>query len=163
MNPVAAYVGLGANLGDPAQALRDAIAQLSKLPQTTLARTSSLYSSAPVDAGGDDFVNAVVRVDTLLGPHSLLQALQGIELEFGRERPFRNAPRTLDLDLLLYDDQVIADERLQVPHPRMGGRAFVLLPLLEIAPEIEIPGIGRASALLAGVSDQPISRLPNDG
>lgn len=162
MNPVAAYVGLGANLGDPAQALRDAIAQLSRLPQTTLARTSSFYSSAPVDAGGDDFVNAVVRVDTTLAPHALLEALQGIEHDFGRERPFRNAPRTLDLDLLLYGEQVIADELLQVPHPRMGGRAFVLLPLLDIAPDIEIPGIGRASTLLAGVGDQAIRRLPND-
>lgn len=161
MSPVAAYVGLGANLGDPAQAVRDAIAWLSKLPQTTLSHTSSLYRSAPVDAGGDDFVNAVVRLDTLVGPHALLQGLQDIEREFGRERPFRNAPRTLDLDLLLYGEQTIADELLQVPHPRMGSRAFVLLPLLEIAPDIEIPGMGRASALLAGVGDQAISRLPN--
>lgn len=163
MNPVAAYVGLGANLGDPAQALRDAIALLSRLPQTTLSRTSSFYRSAPVDAGGDDFVNAVVRVDTGLAPHALLQGLQDIEQQFGRERPFRNAPRTLDLDLLLYGDLTIADDLLQVPHPRMGGRAFVLLPLLEIAPDIEIPGMGDARALLAGVGDQAISRLPRTG
>ncbi len=163
MRAVAAYVGLGANLGDPAQAVRDAVAQLSRLPQTTLSQTSSFYRSAPVDAGGDDFVNAVVRLDTELAPHALLQGLQSIEREFGRERPFRNAPRTLDLDLLLYGEQTNADERLQVPHPRMGRRAFVLLPLLEIAPDIEIPGMGDARALLAAVGDQPITRLQNDG
>ncbi len=161
MNVRAAYVGLGANLGDPAQAVRDAISQLSRLPGTALSLVSSLYASAPVDASGDDFINAVVRLDTSLSAHELLHELQRIEQDFGRERPFRNAPRTLDLDLLLYGDQTIEDAELQVPHPRMGERAFVLLPLLEIAPEALIPGRGSASALVAGVSDQAIFRLPD--
>ncbi len=160
--PVAAYLGLGANLGDPAQAVREAVLKLSQLPRTRLARASSLYASAPVDAGGDDFVNAVIRLDTELTPHELLSAMQAIEQDFGRERPFRNAPRTLDLDLLLYGDQLIDDAQLQVPHPRMAGRAFVLLPLLEIAPDIEIPPLGRASSLVmaAALQQQAISKMP---
>ena len=157
---VAAYIGLGANLGDPAQAVREAIAQLARLPQTVLVRQSSLYASAPVDAGGDDFVNAVAHIDTGLAPQALLQALQQVELAFGRQRPFRNAPRTLDLDILLYGDEVIDEPGLHVPHPRMCMRAFVLLPLLELAPEIAVPGRGPARAHLAGVQDQPIARLP---
>jgi len=99
-----AYIGLGANLGNPAQALRDALQRIRSLPGTTVTAVSSLYSSAPVDAGGDDFVNAVARLDTVLAARDLLRALQAIELAFGRERPYRNAPRTLDLDLLLYGD-----------------------------------------------------------
>ena len=156
---ITAYVGLGANLGDAAQAVRDAIALLSQLPDTELVATSSLYASAPVDAGGDDFVNAVVQLDTALGAHALLSQLQRIEQLFGRERPFRNAPRTLDLDLLLYGQQAINDSVLVVPHPRMHERAFVLLPLLELAPDITIPGIGAARDRLASVQDQPIRKM----
>ena len=156
---VAAYIGLGANLGAPAQAVRDAVAQLSRLPQTTLVRASSLYSSAPVDASGDDFVNAVALIDTGLAPQALLKALQQIELDFGRQRPFRNAPRTLDLDILLYGDRIIDEPGLHVPHPRMCTRAFVLLPLLELAPGVDVPGKGPAHAYLADVQDQPIARL----
>ncbi len=160
---VTAYIGLGANLGDPAQAVRDAIAQLARLPQTTLVRQSSLYASAPVDAGGDDFVNAVVQLDTGLAPQALLHAMQQVEQAFGRQRPFRNAPRTLDLDILLYGDETIDEPGLHVPHPRMCARAFVLLPLLELAPGIDVPGQGPAQAHLAGVQDQPIARLAEPG
>ncbi len=159
---VAAYIGLGANLGDPAQAVRDAIAQLAQLPQTALVRQSSLYASAPIDASGDDFINAVVQLDTGLSPQALLKALQQVELDFGRQRPFRNAPRTLDLDILLYGDRVIDEPGLHVPHPRMCARAFVLLPLLELAPDIDVPGHGPAQAQLAGVQNQPIVRLAAD-
>lgn len=156
---ITAYIGLGANLGDPVQAVRDAIARLARLPNTRLIHHSSLYSSAPVDAGGDDFVNAVARVDTTLSPQALLSELQQIELAFGRERPFRNAPRTLDLDLLLYGDECVTEPGLHVPHPRMCKRAFVLLPLLELAPDIAVPGQGRADTYLADVQDQAIARL----
>lgn len=156
---VAAYIGLGANLGNPAQAVRDAIAQLDSLPQTVLLRSSSLYTSAPVDATGDDFINAVALIDTSLSPQALLRGLQQIEQAFGRERPFRNAPRTLDLDLLLYGDHQIDEPGLHVPHPRMSARAFVLLPLLELDPAIVIPGQRSAQACVADLQDQPIRRL----
>jgi 2-amino-4-hydroxy-6-hydroxymethyldihydropteridine diphosphokinase len=160
---VAAYVGLGANLGEPAQAVRDATGLLSQLPDTTLICVSSLYASAPIDAGGNDYVNAVAHIDTLLDAHALLRELQRIEQVFGRERLFRNAPRTLDLDLLLYGGETIHDHLLDVPHPRMQTRAFVLLPLLELAPTIEIPGIGHARDWLAGVQDQRITKMPDNG
>ncbi len=156
---VTAYIGLGANLGDPVQALRDALDAIRELPQVRLSAVSAFYSSAPVDAGGDDYVNAAACLQTSLDAHSLLRALQAIELRFGRERPFRNAPRTLDLDLLLYGEQVITDEDLQVPHPRMTGRAFVLLPLLELDPGLQLPGHGAASDHLANVQDQQICRM----
>ncbi len=154
-----AYIGLGANLGDPQQALRDALNALRALPQTRIDAISSFYLSAPVDAGGDDYVNAVARVQTALTPHALLAGLQAIEHEFGRERPFRNAPRTLDLDLLLYGDLTIHDNTLDVPHPRMMARAFVLLPLLELDAGIQVPGQGRASDFLPVVREQQIRRL----
>jgi 2-amino-4-hydroxy-6-hydroxymethyldihydropteridine diphosphokinase len=154
-----AYVGLGANLGDPQQAVRDALEALRALPQTSLDAVSSLYLSAPVDAGGNDYVNAVARLRTSLPAHELLSALQGVEQNFGRERPFRNAPRTLDLDLLLYGEQTIHDAALEVPHPRMMARAFVLLPLLELDAGIVVPGKGQARDFLPAVHDQTIRRL----
>ncbi len=156
---VRAYIGLGANLGDPLQALHDALDALRAVPQTRIDAISSFYLSAPVDAGGDDYVNAVARVQSTLDPHELLVALQAIERNFGRERPFRNAPRTLDLDLLLYGEQTIHDTQLEVPHPRMMARAFVLLPLLELDADIAVPGQGRARDFLTAVSDQQIRRL----
>ncbi len=156
---ITAYIGLGANLGDPKQAIRDALDALRALPQTTVTATSSLYLSAPVDAGGDDYVNAVARVHTTLDPHALLAGLQAIEARFGRERPFRNAPRTLDLDLLLYGDLTLHDPALEVPHPRMMGRAFVLLPLLELDADIHVPGQGRASNFMPAVQGQVIRRM----
>ena len=130
-----AYVGLGANLGtDLLATLTQAAHDLAALPGTQLAALSGAWRSEPVDAGGPDFLNAVAALDTTLAPLALLDALQAIELGHGRERPYRNAPRTLDLDLLLYGDVVLDTPRLTLPHPRLGGRAFVLRPLLEIAP-----------------------------
>jgi 2-amino-4-hydroxy-6-hydroxymethyldihydropteridine diphosphokinase len=129
---VTAYIGLGANLGDPALAVRNAIAAIAGLPGVQGAQASSLYGSAPVDAGGADYVNAVLQVQTSLSAPQLLTALQAIEQQAGRERSFKNAPRTLDLDLLLYGTQKIATPNLVVPHPRMWERAFVLLPLAEL-------------------------------
>jgi 2-amino-4-hydroxy-6-hydroxymethyldihydropteridine diphosphokinase len=131
---VTAYIALGANLGDPAQALRSAILHLGAIPGVRLLQSSSLYRSAPVDSSGPDYINAVVEVATTLNAPSLLTAMQAIELGAGRERPYVNAPRTLDLDLLLYGSAGIASPSLTLPHPRMWGRAFVLLPLHEIAP-----------------------------
>ena len=132
-----AYVGLGANLGGDLLATLTLAAQaLSALPGSRLVAVSSAWRSAPVDAGGPDFLNAVAGLDTALPPVELLDALQAIELAHGRQRPYRNAPRTLDLDLLLYDDVVLDTPRLTLPHPRLGERAFVLRPLLEIAPEL---------------------------
>lgn len=129
-----AYVGLGANLGDPQATLRWALDALAHTPGVRLVQASSLYRSAPVDANGPDFVNAVAKIATTLNAMALLQALQRIEDAAGRERPYRNAPRTLDLDLLLYGDAQIDSPTLTVPHPRMHQRAFVLLPMQEVAP-----------------------------
>lgn len=157
--PVTAYIGIGGNLGDARATVSDALRRLAHIPHTTLTAQSQLYRTAPLDAGGDDYVNAVAQLTTALTPHALLQALQDIEQAHGRERPYRNAPRTLDLDVLLYGDEVIADALLTVPHPRMTQRAFVLIPLLEIAAAIEIPGVGAAQGLLAGVADQAITLI----
>ena len=152
--PVTAYVALGANLGYAAVAVRQALAALAELHATRVTARSSLYRSAPVDAQGPDFVNAVAELQTALTAPDLLAALQRLELAAGRQRPYRNAPRTLDLDLLLYGDARVDSLALTLPHPRMQGRAFVLLPLAEIAPT-------RVSAeALAAVADQAIVRLP---
>lgn len=149
-----AYVGLGANLGaDLGATLTQAALHLAALPGTQVSALSSLWRSAPVDAEGPDFVNAVVALDTGLAPLPLLDALQAIELAHGRERHYHHAPRTLDLDLLLYDDVVLDTPRLTLPHPRLGERAFVLRPLLEIAPGL----IGLASG--AAWQTQRIERL----
>jgi 2-amino-4-hydroxy-6-hydroxymethyldihydropteridine diphosphokinase len=133
------FVGLGANLGDAVATVLAAFEALCALPQTTCIARSSLYRSAPVDAQGSDYINAVAQLRTRLSPPALLDALQAIEDRFGRERPYRNAPRTLDLDLLLYGQQRIVTPRLTVPHPRLHERAFVLVPLAEIAPELAQP------------------------
>jgi 2-amino-4-hydroxy-6-hydroxymethyldihydropteridine diphosphokinase len=151
--PVTAYVALGANLGDAAGSVRDAIASIGELPHTRVKRQSSLYRSAPVESSGADYINAVIQIDTQLDALALLDGLQAIENEAGRERPYRNAPRTLDLDLLLYGSERIDTPRLNVPHPRMMERAFALVPLAEIAPHLV-----SASALDA-VSDQRITRI----
>lgn len=148
-----AYIGLGANLGDPQAALCDALATIAALPGTQLLRVSALYRSAPVDAGGPDYWNAVAQIATTLEPLALLQALQRIEDAAGRERPYRNAPRTLDLDLLLYGDSTLDHARLTLPHPRMHERAFVLVPMAELMP-------GRiAPEALARVAAQSIERI----
>lgn len=154
-----AYIGIGANLGDARANVQDAIARLARLPHTRLLRASASYRTAPIDSSGPDYINAVASVDTGLDAHALLAELQAIELAHGRERPYRNAPRTLDLDLLLYGDDIIATPALAVPHPRLLERAFVLVPLLEIAPDIEVPGHGPAGAHLADVAGQAIQRL----
>jgi len=159
MTPIRAYVGLGANLGNAQATLTAALQSLRALPETTLHQVSAFYLTAPIDSHGPDYVNAVAALDTRLAPLDLLARLQGIENAFGRERPYRNAPRTLDLDLLLYGDASIALPTLTVPHPRMHERAFVLVPLADIAPsELTIPGQGELRALLAGVSGQPTQR-----
>jgi len=155
---VRAYVGLGANVGDTRATLQAAREALSALPKTKLVACSSWWRSAPMESSGPDYLNAVAALDTALTPRALLDALQAIEREHGRERPYRNAPRTLDLDVLLYGDAQIAEERLTVPHPRLLRRAFVLRPLLEIAPDVTVPGFGPAAQALAGVATQDASR-----
>ena len=155
-----AFIGLGSNLGNPERAVRAGIAALAQLPLTRFVAASSLYRSAPVGhAAQPDFINAVAQVATGLSPQSLLASLLGIEQSHGRERSFRNAPRTLDLDLLLYDADTIAAAELVVPHPRMHQRAFVLAPLIEIAPACVIPRLGPASDWLARCADQPLTRI----
>jgi len=155
-----AYIGIGANLGDAQATVRAAVAALTALPETADHRSSDLYRSAPVDAGGPDFINAVLACRTALSPDALLTALQGIEQAFGRERPYRNAPRTLDLDLLLLGDAVVHTDRLTLPHPRLHQRAFVLQPLLALSPALVVPGLGRLADGLAATASQRIERLP---
>ncbi|MCE3603581.1 2-amino-4-hydroxy-6-hydroxymethyldihydropteridine diphosphokinase [Massilia sp. P8910] len=154
-----AYVGIGANLGEARANVADALARLAALDGSRLLAQSSAYRSAPIDSSGDDYINAVACIDTTMSARDLLVALQAIELAHGRERPYRNAPRTLDLDILLYNDERIDSASLQVPHPRMLERAFVLVPLLEIAPDIEVPGHGPARQFLSAVGGQIIERL----
>ena len=155
----AAFIGLGANLGDPRAALDAAFVALARLPDSTLRAASSLYRSAPIDSGGPDYLNAVVQLETRLAPHALLAELRRIERVQGRERPYRNAPRTLDLDLLLYGERRVQTDSLTVPHPRLHERAFVLLPLAELAPHLMIPGHGAIGALLPAVAAQRIARM----
>jgi 2-amino-4-hydroxy-6-hydroxymethyldihydropteridine diphosphokinase len=157
--PVRAFVGLGANLGDARAQVHRGIAALQELPDTRLVACSSLYLSAPVDAPGPSFVNAVVALDTPLTARALLDALHAIEARHGRTRSTRNAPRTLDLDLLLYGDQRSEDPTLRLPHPRLHERAFVLRPLLEIAPQLQVNGLGSLSSWLARASGQDVTRL----
>jgi 2-amino-4-hydroxy-6-hydroxymethyldihydropteridine diphosphokinase len=160
MKTVAATVGLGANLNDPVAQVAYALDELDRLPGTRLVAHSNLYASAPVGyVDQPDFVNAVAQVETALAPRALLAALLAIEHRHGRARSFRNAPRTLDLDLLLYGDAHFHEDGLALPHPRMHARAFVLVPLLEIAPGATIPGRGRAADWLAACQDQPLARL----
>jgi 2-amino-4-hydroxy-6-hydroxymethyldihydropteridine diphosphokinase len=151
---VVAYVGLGANLGDAQQALHEALAAIARVPGTRLLRSSRVYRSAPVEAAGPDYFNAVAQVETTCTAPDLLEQLQAVERAAGRERPYRNAPRTLDLDLLLYGGARIDSPLLTVPHPRMRERAFVLLPLRELAPQL----VGEKD--LAAVADQRIEALP---
>lgn len=157
---IRAYVGLGANLGDPRAALESALAALAALPDTRLVARSAFYRSRPIDADGPHFLNAVAALDTGLPAARLLAALHAIEAGAGRERPYRNAPRTLDLDLLLYGEQRADSPALTLPHPRMHLRAFVLAPLLELAPDLADPVHGPLQPWLARAAGQGVERLP---
>ena len=154
--PVTAYIALGANLGDAQATVRQAMRDIDGLPGTTVSRCSSLYRTAPIDSSGPDYINAVAEVATAFSAPALLEVLQKMEQLAGRERPYPNAPRTLDLDILLYGDGQVHSPRLVVPHPRMTQRAFVLQPLAEVAPERV-----RAEWLHAA-SDQAVQRLSGD-
>jgi 2-amino-4-hydroxy-6-hydroxymethyldihydropteridine diphosphokinase len=151
---VSAYVALGANLGDACATLMQAFDDLAKLQNTSVVRRSSLYRTAPIESSGPDYFNAVAEISTALSPQALLAALQALEQQAGRQRPYRNAPRTLDLDILLYGDVTLDGPDLVIPHPRMYARAFVLVPLAEIAPS-------RVSAAqFHAVANQTIVRVP---
>jgi len=157
--PVRAYVGLGANLGAARDAVVQALAQLALLPATALVARSSLYRSAPVDADGPEYVNAVASLDTGLSAPSLLAHLHAIEAAHGRLRPYLNAPRTLDLDLLLWGDMCSDAPDLLLPHPRMHLRGFVLEPLAELAPDLQIPGRGPLSKWRPLAAGQDVQRV----
>ena len=158
--PVArAFVGLGANLGDRAATIAAATRALAVLDSTRGWRVSSLYRSVPVDAPGPEYLNAVVELRTTLAPRALLAALQSIENAHGRERPYRNAPRVLDLDLLLHGETRLETPELVLPHPRLGERAFVLVPLVELDCALRIPGLGHVTELLPAVAAQHLQRL----
>lgn len=156
---VLAYIGIGANLGDPSAMFAQVCAALGELESTRSLRCSRLYRSTPVEAIGPDFVNAVVALATTLGADELHQVLHRLEEDFGRVRGARNAPRLIDLDLLLYGAEDIATPELTVPHPRMHRRAFVLIPLAELDHSLVIPGHGPVAELLAGCADQRVEFL----
>ena len=153
------FVGLGSNLGDARAAVLLASRELAALPGSRLVRLSSLYRTAPIDARGPDFCNAVAELATSFDPLALLKALQAIELDHGRQRPYTNAPRTLDLDLLMYGQRVVDQPALTLPHPRMHERAFVLLPLLEVAPDLVHPRLGAIAVLASSSGDQRIDKM----
>ena len=160
MTSVTAYVALGANLENPIAQVRAGIAELATLPGTRLIAQSSLYRTQPVGyAAQPDFINAVAAIETTLGPRELLDALLAIELKHGRSREFANAPRTLDLDLLLYADTQLHEDGLTIPHPRMHERAFVLAPLAEIAPHCAISRRGRVDELLRAADATGVDRI----
>ena len=159
-----AFVGIGSNLEDPARQVKQACVELDSLAATRLVRASSLYRTAPMGYGAQpDFVNAVAQLETALLPEELLAELLAIEARHGRRRSFANAPRTLDLDLLLYGEVQLRTAKLELPHPRMHERAFVLVPLVEIAPETVIPGLGSARARLERLGDQAVERMREGG
>ena len=159
---VSAYIGLGSNLGEPLQQLDAAFTALNKLSGSRVTKRSSFYTSKPMGpADQPDYINAVAELETALAPQDLLLALQAIEQLQGRDRSGpRWGPRTLDLDLLLYADEVINTERLQVPHPGLAERDFVLIPLAEIAPELVIPGQPALKQLIQNCQNYGLERLP---
>ena len=155
-----AYIALGSNLENPALQVGQAMDDLGILDRTRLIAKSSLYRSAPVDyVDQPDFVNAVVKIETRLTPNELLEALLSAEQQRGRVRTFQNAPRTLDLDILLYNDLIIHENGLTIPHPRMHERAFVLVPLYELSPGAIIPGRGVVADLLAACKTQDLKKI----
>ena len=155
-----AYVGIGSNLKDPRAQVLQAFKELDGLPHTRVVKKSSLYRSAPMGhAAQPDFINAVAQIETGLPAERLLAELQEVESRHGRERSFPNAPRALDLDVLLFGNAVLDTPSLKLPHPRMHERAFVLKPLVEVFAEATIPGHGLATALLASCKDQKVERI----
>lgn len=159
---VTACVALGSNLEDPVRQVSSAFAELAALPATRLVARSRLYRTRAVGPPQPDYVNAAAVLETTLDPESLLEALQRIEAGHGRRRETRWGPRTLDLDLLTYGDRVIDTPGLQLPHPRLAERAFVLAPLAEVAADLRIPGLGPVSDLLAAVSLDGVAALEDD-
>ena len=157
------FIGLGSNLADPVEQVITAVKALQLLPDTNVVESSSLYASPPMGPQDQpDYTNAVVALDTTLSAHDLLDQLQTIELQHGRERKRHWGERTLDLDLLVYGDKIIKDERLQVPHPGMSVRSFVLYPLQEIAPELIIPSMGTVEQLCAQCPVDGLRRIENN-
>jgi 2-amino-4-hydroxy-6-hydroxymethyldihydropteridine diphosphokinase len=160
---VSAYIGLGSNLENPVAQLQAGFAALAALPRTKLVARSSFYRTEPVGYRDQpDFVNAVARIDTTLSPRALLDALLAIERTRGRVREFANAPRTLDLDVLVYGDVICDEPGLVIPHPRLHERGFALVPMAEIAPDCVVPGRGRVADLLLAVEADGIARLAGD-
>lgn len=153
------FVGLGANLGDAAATIDAAFVALAALPATRCVARSSMYRSAPIDAAGGDYVNAVAELRSELEPEALLTALQAIEHAHGRERPHHHAPRTLDLDLLLFGERRLATPALTLPHARLHLRAFVLEPLAEIDPDLNVPGLGPSAPWRIAAASQAVRRL----
>ena len=157
---VTAFIGLGSNLGDPPAQIQCAIQTLAALPTTRFVRRSSLYRNPPAGyLDQPEFVNAVARIETRLAPRDLLEQLLAIERAHGRVRDFPNAPRTLDLDILLYGERTVREPGLTIPHPRMLERAFVLVPLAEIAPDAVVPGGGRIADLAAKLDASGLVKL----
>lgn len=158
------FLSLGANLGDAKKTLQQAITAIDAVDKIKVLKVSSFYKTAPVDATGPDYVNAVLAVETDLPPLDLLKALQAIENAFGRVRPtgIKNAPRTLDIDVLTYGDCVQHDAQLILPHPRMHQRAFVLIPLKEIEPAFTHPAFENLDTLIEHLTDQRIECLKED-
>jgi len=154
-----AFIGFGGNIGDTRQLITDAIVCLAQRSELHILAKSCFYQSAPVDALGGDYINAVIEIETQLSPYGLLHVCQAIEQEFGRERPYANAPRTLDLDILSFEGVVQNETELMLPHPRIIERSFVLLPLLEIAPDFFLPNLGELKAYLPKVAHQRIEKL----
>ena len=155
-----AFIGFGGNIGDTRQLITDAIVCLALRCEWQVIAKSCFYQSAPVEAAGGDYINAVIEIETQLSPYGLLHICQAIEKEFGRERPYLNAPRTLDLDILFFEGISQNDSELTLPHPRIIERSFVLLPLLEIAPDIFLPNLGELKTYLPKVAHQRIEKLP---
>ena len=155
-----AFIGFGGNIGDTRQLITDAIVCLALRCELQVIAKSCFYQSAPVEAAGGDYINAVIEIETQLSPYGLLHICQAIEKEFGRERPYLNAPRTLDLDILFFEGISQNDSELTLPHPRIIERSFVLLPLLEIAPDIFLPHLGELKTYLPKVAHQRTEKLP---
>ena len=155
-----AFIGFGGNIGDTRQLITDAIVCLALRCELQILAKSCFYQSAPVEALGGDYINAVIEIETLLSPYGLLYVCQAVEQEFGRERPYTNAPRTLDLDILSFEGIHQEDSELTLPHPRITDRSFVLLPLLEIAPDFFLPHLGELKDYLPQVAHQRIEKLP---